>query len=135
MSSYLNEYTTMSSVRAFLKNKAISKGVVPYGFWAVPPLNAQVLVFCLHGVASRRFYFACVYDYQRNRGLPAGRNVSRDKTKAGPLTDLEEPLQPAYDNLRAAFGEDLGGAVGAAHGVYERQVAQARTEKNGLHGT
>jgi hypothetical protein len=116
------------------RNKSVSKGAVAYGMWAIPPLNAQVLVFCLNGVANRRFYFACIYDYQRNRSLPAGRNISRDKLKAGPLTDLEEPLQPAYNNLRAAFGEDLGLGEGYKHGVYERQVAQARTEKNGLEG-
>ena len=108
------------------RNKVMSKGPVAYGFWGVPKLNAQVLVFFLNGEASRRFWFASFFDHQRNRSLPAGRNTTiTDPTIIGPLTDSENPLQPAYDNIRKA---------GLSGSAYERQVAQARTDKNGADG-
>lgn len=107
------------------RNKKVSKGPVAYGFHALPKINAQVLCFFLNGEPSRRFWFACYFDHQRNRSLPAGRNLSMDGTKAGPLTDTEEHLEPAYSNLRSA---------GLAGSSFERTVAQPRTEKNGADG-
>lgn len=107
------------------RNKKVSNGPVAYGFWSIPKINARVVIFFLNGNASRRFWFASFFDHQRNRSLPAGRNASMDKSKVGPLTDTEQPLEPAYSNLRAA------GLTGSG---FERQVAQARTEKNGADG-
>jgi hypothetical protein len=115
------------------RNKTISKGPVPYGFWSLPKLNAQVLVFFLNGEANRRFYFASFFDLQRNRGLPAGRNTSMDTKLHGPLTDTEEPLEPAHTNLKAAFG-DLSNPIAEMLGTKERQVAEARTQKTGADG-
>jgi hypothetical protein len=116
------------------RNKKVSKGPVAYGFYAPPKLNAQVLIFFLNGQANRRFYFGSFFDLQRNRSLPAGRNTSMDLKKHGPLTDIEEPLEPAYSNLKAAFGDDLSNPIAEMYGTTERQIAQARTDKTGAEG-
>ena len=117
------------------RNAVQSNGHVPYGFWAIPKLNAQVLVFLLNGNSNRRFYFASYYDLHRNRGLPAGRNLDQNTPPhQGPWTDTYEPLQPAYNNLRQQFNNDLSNPIAQTRGAYERQAAQAQTEKDGKEG-
>lgn len=111
----------------------VSKGHVPYGFWSIPKLNAQVLVFFLNGDPNRRFYFASFFDVHRNRGLPGGRNKS-DNAIPGPWTDTYEPLEPAATNLKVAFGDSLEAPQIQTRGAAERQVAQAQTEKDGKDG-
>ena len=115
------------------RNKSKSQGPVSYGFWALPKVGAQVLVYLLNGDPNRRFYFASVFGLHRNRSLPAGRNKSENNA-AGPFTDSYDPLQPAYDNLRTAFQGQVGSSQAQTRGAYERQAAQDRTEKDGKDG-
>lgn len=115
------------------RSNQLTEGPVAYGFWSVPKLNSQVLVFLLNGNQNRRFYFASYFDVHHQRGLPAGRNATPDR-KAGPWSDSFDPLQPAYNNLRTAFGPDLGNPIAQTRGAYERQVAQAQTSKDGAEG-
>lgn len=112
---------------------AVSKGTVPYGFWAVPKVNARVLVFFLNGEPNRRIYFASLYPQHGNRGLPNGRNVNAEG-EPGPWTDTYEPLEPAYTNLRQSFGGQMKDQVTKDRGGENRQVAQAKTEKDGTEG-
>lgn len=120
--------------------KQKSKGPVAYGFFALPKLNAQVLVFLLNGDPNRRFYMGSFFDHQRNRSLPAGRNITRDRLKHGPFTDLEERLEPEHTNLKIAFGikdddyQGLANPLAQQLGSFERTVAQAQTNKDGLDG-
>ena len=111
----------------------VSKGTVPYGFWAIPKVNARVLVFFLNGEPNRRVYFASLFPQHGNRGLPYGRNVN-ENGDIGPWTDTYEPLEPAYSNLRKAFANDLNNQVSKDRGAYNRQVAQAKTGKDGKEG-
>ena len=115
------------------RTKAKSQGPVSYGFWALPKIGAQVLVFLLNGDPSRRFYFASYYGLHRNRSLPAGRNKSENDA-VGPFTDTYDPLQPAYDNMRTAFQGKMSSPQARSRGAFQRQVAQDQTDKDGKDG-
>jgi hypothetical protein len=122
------------------RNKKTTHGHVAYGFWGIPKLNAQVLIFLLNGDPNRRFFFASYFDHQRNRSLPLGRNLTTDLKKHGPFSDTEDPIEPAMTNLKIAFNIKPDDMVGLADpliqqlGSFERQVAQAQTQKDGLDG-
>jgi hypothetical protein len=118
------------------RNNTRSSGPAAYGFWALPKLHAQVLVFLLNGDPNRRFYFASYFGLHRNRSLPAGRNIDPtvNPPPTGPFTDAYEPLQPGYDNLRAAFQNKVDSPQARSRGAWERQVAQDKTEKDGKDG-
>ena len=110
-----------------------------YGFWAIPKIGATVLVFCVNADPSTRCYFASTIRLHRNRSLPAGRNKDFNG-KPGPFGDAGDgngnlnPIQPAYDNLREQFQNKITSPQALNRGFYERQVAQAKTEKDGLEG-
>lgn len=118
------------------RNKTPTSGPVSYGFWALPKIGAQVLVFLLNGDPNRRFYFASVFGLHRNRSIPAGRNKNPNESPVpiGPFSDTYEPLQPAYDNLRTAFQNKVSSPQAKSRGAFERQVAQDVTEKDGTDG-
>lgn len=118
------------------RNKTETSGPVSYGFWALPKVGAQVLVFLLNGDPNRRFYFASVFGLHRNRSIPAGRNKNPNENPPpqGPFSDTYEPLQPAYDNLRTAFQNKVSSPQAKSRGAFERQVAQDVTEKDGTDG-
>jgi len=113
--------------------KAVSAGFTSYGFWAIPKVGARVFVFFIHGDLSRRVFFAGAFGLHKNRSLPAGRNLN-EMNEDGPWTDTYDKLQPAYSNLREQFGNNLDASQAKTRGAYERQVAQARTEKTGEEG-
>lgn len=110
-----------------------------YGFWAIPKVSATVLVFCLNADPRLRYYFASTTRLHRNRSLPAGRNTDFNG-KPGPFGDAGDgkgnlnPIQPAYDNLREQFQDDITSSQAITRGFYERQVAQAKQEKDGKEG-
>lgn len=110
-----------------------------YGFWAIPKIGATVYVFCLNANPSHRCYFASSLRLHRNRSLPAGRNFDIDG-KPGPWGDAGdgkgklEPIQPAFDNLRQQFQDKLDASQAVTRGAYERQVAQAKNNKDGKEG-
>ncbi|MEM2159676.1 MAG: hypothetical protein QXN55_01825 [Candidatus Nitrosotenuis sp.] len=110
-----------------------NKGWASYGFWAIPKIGAQVLLFLLNGNPARRFYFASFFDLHRNRSIPTGRNKN-DQNKPGPWTDIYEPLQPAFDNLRAQFQNQVESTQCITRGGFELQAAQAQTIKDGTDG-
>lgn len=110
-----------------------------YGFWAIPKVGASVLVFCLNADPAARFYFASVARLHRNRSLPVGRNFDFNGNK-GPFGDAGDgegnlnPIQPAFNNLREQFQNQLDESETLTRGFYERQVAQAKEEKDGTEG-
>lgn len=118
------------------RNKTSSSGPVSYGFWALPKIGAQVLIFLLNGDPNRRFYFASYFGLHRNRSIPAGRNVNPNENPIpeGPFTDTYDQLQPAYDNIRTAFQGKMSASQTKTRGGFERQVAQDITEKDGKDG-
>lgn len=110
-----------------------------YGFWAIPKVGSSVLVFFLEGNPARRFYFASTGRLHRNRSLPAGRNAD-PRGRPGPWGDAGDnqgnlnPIQPAFDNLRTQFQGNVTAPEAITRGAYERQVAQAKTNKDGTEG-
>lgn len=110
-----------------------------YGMWAIPKMGATVFVFFLNADPQRRFYFASSVRLHRNRSFPAGRNYD-DKGRQGPWGDAGDedgnlnPIQPAYDNLRAQFDGKMNQSEAMTRGAYERQAAQAKTKKDDSEG-
>ncbi len=109
-----------------------SKGLVSYGWWAVPKKGALVIVGFLYGDPNRRLYMGSYFRDHGNRSLPAGRN--RADIGPGPITDTLDPLQPANSNLSAQFNGDLNASEAKTRGAYERAVAQDKTIKDGVEG-
>lgn len=114
-------------------NNLITKGQSSYGFWAIPKLNARVHLYFLNGDPNRRFYFTSIFPLHTNRGLPAGRNESEVQER-GPFSDSYDPVLPAMENLKAAFQNKIDSPQAQSRGVYYRQVAQAKTYKDGKEG-
>jgi phage gp45-like len=116
-----------------------NKAQTAYGFWAIPKVGATVLVFCLNANPAARFYFASTTRLHRNRSLPAGRNTDFNGA-IGPFGDDGDEkgnlvkLQPAYDNLREQFQSKVTASEAVTRGAYERQVAQAKDDKDGKEG-
>ena len=108
---------------------AITPGYHSYGFWAVPKVGAIVLVAILYGDVNRRFYIGSVFGDHGNRSLPAGRNK-----EGGPKSDTLDPVQPTTSHLKTQFDGKLDAPQAISRGVYERQVAQDKDEKDGTEG-
>lgn len=110
-----------------------------YGLWAVPKIGASVFVFFVGGDPTRRAYFASSIRLHRNRSLPAGRNTDPNG-KVGPWGDAGDGngnlnhIDPSYSNLREQFQNKLTESEAITRGLYERQVAQAKQDKDGEEG-
>lgn len=112
-----------------------TEGNTAYGFWAIPKIGSQALVFFLNGDANRRFYMGSYYGLHMNRSLPDGRNVEpSDPPKSGRLSDTYEPIEPETSNLNQQFAGNTSASQAKTRGAYERQVAQDRTNKDGTEG-
>jgi len=113
----------------------VAYGPTSYGFWAVPKLGATVLVQFINGDTNYRVWTHCIYPIMGNRGLPGGRGVDITKPPQerplGPFSDSYEDYEPAKSNLKDA-GLDKDHYF--TRGGYERQVAQATTDKDGTEG-
>lgn len=107
-----------------------AKGPVSYGFWAIPKVGARVVIGFLYGDSSQRMYMGSFFNDHGNRSLPAGRNA----TGAAPTSDSEEIIEPTTSNLKAQFQNKLSDPIAKSRGVYERQVAQAKTIKDDTEG-
>jgi phage gp45-like len=115
------------------REKSEIKGYSSYGFWAIPKIGSRVVVFLLNGDINRRVYFGCMLNLHQNRGLPNGRNKD-DLGTYGPWNESYEKYNPAYENLREQFQNDLLKDEAQTRGAYERQIAQAATFKDGTEG-
>ena len=111
-----------------------TSGYRGYGFWAIPKIGSQALVFFLNGDPNRRFYMGSYYSLHGNRGMPDGRNTHIDTKKPGVWSDTYDEVRPAMDNLRQQFQDKLDAPQARTRGVYERQVAQDKTQKDGTEG-
>lgn len=91
-----------------------SEGSLAYGFWAIPKVGSQVLVFCIDGNPNTRAYFGAIYPQFTPHTMPHGRwmyddHPSLEKTGAdtrpfGPYTSTEKFIEPLANNMRQAFG-------------------------------
>lgn len=107
-----------------------STGPVSYGFWAIPKVGARVVIGFLYGDSNLRMYMGSFFNDHGNRSLPAGRNA----VGGAPTSDSEEIIEPTTSNLKAQFQNKLSDPIAQTRGVYERQVAQPRTEKDDTEG-
>jgi hypothetical protein len=109
-----------------------TNGYKSYGFWAIPKIGTIVVIGLLHNDSNLRFYIGSIFGEHGNRSLPNGRN--RPDITPGPLSDTYEPIQPAIDNLKMQFQNNLTASEAITRGVYERAVAQDKTLKDGSEG-
>lgn len=110
-------------------SEKVAPGPNSYGFWAIPKRGAMVVIGFMYGDINQRFYLGSYYPDHGNRSLPAGRNKPE-----GPVTNTEDAIEPATSNLQKQFQGDLQASEARTRGAYERQVAQAQTEKDGKEG-
>lgn len=109
---------------------AKATGPVSYGLWAVPRIGARVIIGFLYDDPSLRVYMGSYFDVHSNRSLPVGRN----KEGGAPQSDTFETIEPAASNLKAQFQGKLGDSIAKTRGAYERQAAQALTNKTDAEG-
>ena len=84
-------------------DKSTTKGSVAYGFWAIPKVGSIAVITCLNGDPNRRIYMGCLPPDNAEHTMPHGRFIEGDE---GPLSSEEQPIQPLYDNIKKAFGDD-----------------------------
>lgn len=113
--------------------ESVTKGFLSYGWWAVPKNGALVVVGLLYDDPNQRVYIGSYFREHGNRSLPQGR-WRPDIEPDTPLSDTFEPVQPEVENLKAQFSGQLGAPEALSRGVYERQVAQDKTIKDGGEG-
>jgi hypothetical protein len=109
-------------------NSSKAEGFASYGLVLPPKSGACVVVGFFYGDPNRRVVLGSFWRDHGNRSLPRGRNGD------GPQTDVLSAMEPAASNLRAQFGGNLTASEARTRGAYERQVAQAKTEKDGTEG-
>lgn len=111
-------------------NGGKSTGPVSYGFWAIPKCGAQVLIGFMYNDYNQRIYMGSLFQDHANRSLPIGRNVEGQ----APQSDSYDPIEPMSSNLKTQFGGDLANSIAQTRGAYERQVAQAKADKDDKEG-
>lgn len=111
-------------------NGGKSVGPVSYGFWAVPKVGAAVIIGFLYNDYNLRIYIGSVFPVHGNRSLPVGRNVENEGLESDSYTVIE----PTNSNLKTQFGGDLKNSIAQTRGAYERQVAQAKDDKDEHEG-
>ena len=111
-------------------NGGKSTGPVSYGFWAVPKCGATVLIGFLYNDYNQRIYMGSFFHVHGNRSLPNGRNIENE----APQSDSYDPIEPTSSNLKTQFNSDLANSIAQTRGAYERQVAQAKDDKDEKEG-
>ncbi len=95
---------------------------VPYGMWNVPKVGSYVLVGCIDGDMSKRFYIGGLHPQFLASSLPHGRYVWR-KAEAGgghpegPYSPDEIPIEPLYSSITQQFTAPDAGLARRATGT------------------
>ncbi len=88
---------------------------VAYGMWNVPKIGSYVVVGCVDGDKSKRFYVGGLHPQFLANTLPHGRFIWNKAAQSGnhpegPLSSDEVPIEPLYGNITQQFqlptGED-----------------------------
>lgn len=103
-------------------------GPVAYGMWNIPKVGATVLVGCIDGDPSQRFWFASLYPQYLTHTLPHGRFIGNE----GPLSSKESPIEPLSSNLKKAF-VDPSSSQWQSRAI-DKQVAGVEGEVLGKQG-
>lgn len=114
-------------------NTIPTKGLLSYGFWAIPKQGALVIIGFLYGDVNCRFYLGSYFRDHGNRSLPTGRNRSDLGAKA-PVSDTFEPIEPQTENLLKQFNNKLNALEAITRGTYERQIGHDKDIRDGTEG-
>ena len=96
---------------------------VAYGMWNVPKVGATVLVGCIDGVLSKRFYLGGMHSQFLANTMPHGRYMwdhtekSEKRRPEGPLASNEIPIEPLYSNITQQFTAPDAGLTRRAGGT------------------
>lgn len=103
---YASPFAGHQQVQARGSGDSKSEGPVAYGMFSIPKVGTEVLVACIDGNPDMRVWFAALYGYGLAGTMPHGRYAfSEGGGLDGPLTASGKPIQPLYDNYKAAFGD------------------------------
>lgn len=110
---YMSPFGGQMSVGTRGAGNDTAEGGVAYGLWAIPKVNAQVIVACLDGDPSIRVYMGCVYDQFTPHTMPHGRwkyddhpglqSTGSTAAPQGPYSSRERPIEPLSTNINRAF--------------------------------
>ncbi len=98
------------------KDDSAVTGPVAYGMWAIPKLGSQVLIMCIDGNPQTRIWMGCLHTQLATHTMPHGRFTYKDgdplpddETPVGPISTVEDIIEPLHTNLRKAFDADHEG--------------------------
>lgn len=96
---------TNASLRGRSDNQ--TTGPVAYGMWNIPKVGSYVLVGCIDGDPSSRFWFAAIYPHFLPHTMPHGRFSYNTEAGGGepqgPMSSSETDINPLALNLKEAF--------------------------------
>lgn len=102
------------------------EGVSTYGFWAIPKVGSQVLVFFIDGDINQRCWFAQVHPLRLGYGLPHFMN----RNSAGTLGRWTEDERPNAVDMQSSLSTGLAlGDWFITRGPYERQAAATLSQQ------
>lgn len=82
-------------------------GPVAYGMWNTPKIGSFVLVGCLDGNRSHRFYIGGIHPHLAAHTLPHGRYLWNEDLEEGlpegPVATNEAPIEPLHRNMTQQF--------------------------------
>ena len=82
-------------------------GPVAYGMWNTPKIGSYVVVGCIDGDRSKRFYIGGIHPQFATHTMPHGRFLWSEDTgyglPDGPLATNEQPIEPLYTNIEKQF--------------------------------
>jgi hypothetical protein len=83
-----------------------SSGPIAYGQWAIPKVNARVLLCTVDKDLNQIYWFGCIYQNSMTHTMPHGRFSAAKLSDGpdGPLSSTEQPIEPYYSNSVKAFG-------------------------------
>ncbi len=105
---YVSPLAGVSSMGSRGHEEDLVDGPVAYGMWNIPKIGAYVLVGCVDGDKSMRFYAGCVNAQYMTHTLPHGRynwtqEGNLEGLPDGPLDTFDQPIYPLYENLENQF--------------------------------
>lgn len=83
-------------------------GPVAYGMWNIPKVGSYVLVGCIDGDTTMRFFAGSIQPQYMTHTMPHGRYLwgdLEDGNPAGPLDTFEQPIEPTHTNFTKHFGD------------------------------
>lgn len=110
---YASPFAGATEVHRRGRSNSQTPGHVAYGMWNIPKVGSQVLVGCIDGDPSSRFWFAALYPDFLPHTMPHGRYSYNpelgDGQPEGPVSSTEQPIAPLASNQEQAFSNVSAG--------------------------